>query len=281
MRTVRTAADLAPTLDAWRADGETIALAPTMGALHGGHLALVSLARRRADRVVASLFVNPRQFGPDEDFARYPRDEARDAALLREAGVDLLYVPDADAMFPEGFATTVSLSGPALGLEADHRPGFFDGVATVVAKLLARTGADEAVFGEKDYQQLVVVRRLVADLDLRARIVACPTARESDGLAMSSRNAYLDADRRARAPALYAALRATAAALLDGAPVGEALREGREALRRAFDRLDYLELRDAATLAPLDGTGRTGRLLAAARLGATRLIDNVAVDVEG
>ncbi len=281
MRTVRTVADLRRTLDAWRAEGDAIALAPTMGALHGGHLALVSLARGRADRVVASLFVNPRQFGPSEDFARYPRDEARDAALFRDAGADLLYAPDAEAMYPDGFATTVSLAGPALGLEADRRPGFFEGVATAVVKLLTRTGADEAVFGEKDYQQLVVVRRLVSDLDLKTRIVACPTVREADGLALSSRNAYLDAAERVRAPALHATLRATAAALRDGAPAGEALRGGRNVLEDAFDRLDYLELRDAATLAPMDGLDRTGRLLAAVRLGATRLIDNVAVDLEG
>ncbi len=277
LRIVRSAAELRRSVAAWRAAGERVALVPTMGALHGGHLSLMALARRRADRSVASLFVNPRQFGPGEDAARYPRDEAGDARLLREAGVDLLYAPGAGAIYPPGFATLVSVAGPARGLEADHRPGFFDGVATVVAKLLAQALPDEAIFGEKDYQQLLVVRRLALDLDLPTRIVAAPTAREADGLAMSSRNAWLDADGRRRAPALYRALETAAAALAAGAPPAATLAAGLAALRAAFDRVDYLEWRDAATLAPLAAAERPGRLLAAVRLGPVRLIDNLAV----
>lgn len=277
MRIARTAAELRRSVAAWRAAGERVALVPTMGALHGGHLSLMALARRRADRSVASLFVNPRQFGPGEDMARYPRDEAGDARLLREAGVDLLYAPGAEAIYPPGFATLVSVAGPACGLEACHRPRFFDGVATVVARLLLQALPDEAIFGEKDYQQLLVVRRLALDLDLPTRIAAAPTVREADGLAMSSRNAWLDADGRRRAPALYRALETAAAALAAGTAPADALAAGRAALRAAFDRVDYLEWRDAATLAPLAAAERPGRLLAAVRLGPVRLIDNVAV----
>ena len=277
MLTMRQVADLRRTLDGWRRAGQTIALVPTMGALHAGHLSLVSIARAHADRVVASLFVNPRQFGPKEDFARYPRNEAADAAAFEAAGIDLLWAPDVAAMYPAGSATTVSVEGPALGLEASTRPGFFAGVATVVAKLFTQTGADVAVFGEKDWQQLQVIRRMAADLDLRIRVLSGPTVREADGLAMSSRNAYLsDADRR-RAPALHGTLRRTAEALCRGSAVDAALAEGRAELEAALDGLDYLELRHAESLAPLERLEAPARLLAAVRLGSTRLIDNIAV----
>ncbi|MBC6440370.1 MAG: pantoate--beta-alanine ligase [Rhodospirillales bacterium] len=280
MRTVRTVNDLRQMTDAWRREGATVALVPTMGALHAGHLALVALARSRADRVVASLFVNPRQFAEGEDLDRYPRDEASDTTLFREAGLDLLYAPDAAAMYAEGFATQISMAGPAEGLEADHRHGFFTGVATVVAKLLIQAEADIAVFGQKDYQQLIVVTQLARDLDLRTQIVGVETVREADGLAMSSRNAYLSDEDRARAPALHATLIETAAAVRAGTPVDVALSAGRQTLEGNFDRVDYLTLRDAATLTPLESGDGAGRLLAAVRLNTTRLIDNVAVDRE-
>ena len=282
MRTVRSVPDLRQGVDAWHADRETVAVVPTMGALHGGHLSLVALARQRADRVVTTLFINPRQFGPAEDLARYPRNEAADADLLREAGVDLLYAPGPDAMYPDGFTTTISLGGPAEGLETEHRPGFFEGVATVVAKLLLQAGADDAIFGEKDYQQLLVVRRLVADLNIRTTIVGAPTLREADGLAMSSRNAYLSDAERQRAATLHGVLQETARALVSGARAADAVAAGLARLEEVFDTVDYLALRDAATLAPLDTLDRmpsgSGRLLAAVHLGTTRLIDNVAVD---
>ena len=280
MRTVRTIIDLRRTLDDWRAEGQSIALVPTMGALHAGHLSLVDLAKGRAQRVIASLFVNPRQFGPNDDLSRYPRDEARDAGLLQKAGVDLLFAHEPGVMYPPDAATTISLAGPTLGMEGDHREGFFAGVATIVAKLLLQSGCDHAIFGEKDYQQLVVVRRMVADLDIRTEIVAAPTMREEDGLAMSSRNAYLSGDERSRATALYATLTETAASLTAGNTIADALLAGREALNTRFDGLDYLELRDAATLAAVDRLDRPCRLLAAVRLGTTRLIDNVALEAK-
>ncbi len=277
MRTVRTVSDLRQTLQAWRADGDSVALVPTMGALHDGHLALIRIAQSQARRTVVSLFVNPRQFGAGEDLARYPRDEARDATLMREAGANLLYAPEPEAMYPAGFATTVAMEGPAQGMEADTRPGFFAGVCTVVAKLLLQAGADCAVFGEKDYQQLIVVRRLVADLDIETRIVAAPTVRETDGLARSSRNAYLDPGERARAPRLHAVLQEAAAALAAGAPPASTLDDARRALGDHFDALHYLEWRDGETLERATLLDRPGRLLAAVQLGTTRLIDNVAV----
>ncbi len=277
MRTVRTVANLRQALQAWRGDGEAIALIPTMGALHDGHLSLVRIAQGQTQRVVASLFVNPRQFGAGEDLKRYPRRGDRDANLLQTAGVDLLYAPDVAAMYPPGFATTVSMEGPARGLEADTRPGFFAGVATVVSKLLLQTGADYAIFGEKDYQQLIVVKRLVADLDIQTRIIGAATRREEDGLAMSSRNAYLSPAERERAPELFAVLRDTALALSEGAAPSPALDKTRDALKTAFDALHYLAWRDAVTLEPIDTPDRPGRLLAAVQLGATRLIDNVPV----
>ncbi len=263
---------------AWRARGETIALVPTMGALHAGHLALVEEAGRRADRTVVSIFVNPAQFGPAEDLAAYPRDEAEDLARLAAFGVDLVFTPGVTEMYPDGFATEVRVAGLAEGLCAAFRPVHFTGVATVVAKLLAQCRPDFALFGEKDYQQLLVVRRLARDLDLAVEIVGVPTVREADGLALSSRNAYLSAEERAVAGRLNRVLAETAGCIAGGGGVAGTLARGREKLAAAgFDGVDYLELRDAETLEPVTGLARPARLLAAVRLGACRLIDNLAV----
>ena len=278
MTPVRAVVGLRRVLEEWRAAGDTIALVPTMGALHDGHVALISKAKELASRVVASLFVNPRQFGPDEDFNRYPSDETRDMAQFHESGVDIVYAPSLNEIYPQGFATTVSLSGPARGLEADHRAGFFEGVATVVLKLLLQTGADMAMFGEKDYQQLLVVTRLARDLDLPVAIIPVATVRETDGLAMSSRNAYLAPDERCRAARLHEVLEETASALETGASPAAVLAVGLRSLDSVFDAVDYLELRDPHTLDPMESLNRRGRLLAAVHLGTTRLIDNVAVD---
>ena len=276
---VRTVAELRAAVANWRRAGETVALVPTMGALHEGHLALVRRGRELADRVVASVFVNPTQFAPQEDFGRYPRDEAGDAAKLASAGCDLMYAPTVAEMYAEGRATTVAVAGPAEGLCGAARPQMFAGVALVVTKLLLQAQPDFAVFGEKDYQQLLVVRRFVRDLDIPAEIVGLPTVREADGLALSSRNAYLSAEERARAPELRRALAEAAAALTGGAEAAAALEAARTRLAAAgFDPIDYVELRDAETLAPLKTLDRPGRLLAAGWLGRTRLIDNVAVE---
>jgi pantoate--beta-alanine ligase len=264
----------------WRGAGETIALVPTMGALHGGHLALVRLARRRADRVVVSIFVNPAQFAPTEDFSTYPRTFASDIAALAEQKVDLVWAPESVAvMYPEGFATRVVPEGPATaGLEDAFRPDFFKGVGTVVAKLFIQATPDIAVFGEKDYQQLKVVSRMARDLDLPLKVIGAPTVREKDGLAMSSRNVYLSPDERAVAPVLYRVLRLCADKIARGRNIATILAEGREAIERAGFTLDYLEARHAETLAPV-GSIKDGpvRLLVAAKIGKTRLIDNVGV----
>ncbi len=261
------------------ADGSKVAMVPTMGALHDGHMALVREAQARAAHVVVSIFVNPTQFGPNEDLAAYPRREAQDAALLRAAGVSVLWAPDVAAMYPAGFATSIHVAGLSEQLDGAHRPGHFDGVATVVAKLLCRVRPDYACFGEKDYQQLAVIRRLVADLDLGVEIVGVPTQRDSDGLALSSRNAYLSADEREAALALPRALQSAAQAIIGGAPVAATLAEAvQRILAGGFESVDYVELRDAATLAPLESLVAPGRLLAAARIGRTRLIDNIAVN---
>ncbi len=276
---VRTAADLRSCVLAWHKAGQRVGLVPTMGALHDGHLALARRAIADCDHVVVTLFVNPTQFGPNEDFARYPRDEAADAAKLGALGVDLLYAPDVSAMYGEGFATSVTVAGLTDGMEGAVRPGHFAGVATVVAKLLNQAQADDAYFGEKDYQQLAVIRRLAKDLDIATRIHGVPTVREADGLALSSRNAYLSPAQRQIAPALQQALQAAAAALLGGAVVDKSLEAARAAILKAgFDAVDYVELRDTQNLAPLTTLNGRGRLLAAARLGTTRLLDNVAVD---
>ena len=279
LATVRTRTALRATLAAWRADDAHVGLVPTMGALHEGHLSLVRLARTRSDKVVASLFVNPAQFGPGEDFTTYPRDEGRDAVLLEAAGCDLLYAPGPDEIYPPGFATTVAVSGVTRNMEGAVRPGHFAGVATVVAKLLIQAAPDVAVFGEKDYQQLQTIQRLARDLDLPVEIVGAPIVRDSDGLALSSRNAYLTAVQRAVAPALHRALRGGAAAIENGARADEVEARGIAALLTAgFDAVDYFELRapdDLGRLGPGPIAG-PARLLAAARLGRTRLLDNVA-----
>jgi pantoate--beta-alanine ligase len=272
----RTVADLRERLARWRRSGATIALVPTMGALHEGHLALIREARVQAAHVAVSIFVNPKQFGPTEDYQTYPRDEAGDLAKAEAAGAELLFLPSVAEMYPEGFATTVHVAGPAVGLESDFRPGHFDGVATVVTKLLLQTLPDFALFGEKDYQQLQVVKRLVRDLDIPTRIIAVPTVREPDGLALSSRNRYLSARERQIAPLLYAVLQRVAGRLQAGRPAAAEIAAGIEELRAGgFDRVDYLALCDAESLAPLAQLDRDARLLAAAWLGRTRLIDNI------
>ncbi|MGZ6049578.1 MAG: pantoate--beta-alanine ligase [Phenylobacterium sp.] len=277
---VRTVADLRAQVSTWRAGRERVALTPTMGALHEGHLSLVRLGRERADRVVTSVFVNPTQFAPHEDFDAYPRDEARDAALLAEAGCDLLYAPGVAEMYAPGFSTTVTVAGVSAPLEGEVRPTHFAGVATVVAKLLIQAAPDVAVFGEKDYQQLQVIRRMAADLDLPVEIVGAPIVREPDGLALSSRNAYLTAAERPVAGQLNRVLAETAERLRTGVAVAEAEARARQALEAAgFARVDYVEARDPHDLSrfgpgPIAGPAR---LLAAAVVGRTRLIDNLAV----
>lgn len=262
---------------AWRRQGLTIGLVPTMGALHEGHLSLVQAALDRTDRVVVSIFVNPTQFAPTEDLARYPRDEAGDLAKLARVGAHLAFMPDATEMYPPGFSTWVEVGGLSEGLCAVTRPHHFRGVATVVTKLLNQAQADLAVFGEKDWQQLQVIRRLARDLDIPTAILGGPTVREPDGLAMSSRNAYLTPEERRTAAALYRVLCDLAAALADGHPAAPRLAAARERLLiEGFGAVDYLELRDAETLVPLEQVGdRPARLLAAVFLGRTRLIDNV------
>ena len=272
---VRTVAALRATLAGWRAAGDRIAVVPTMGALHAGHLALVAAGRERAERVVATLFVNPRQFAPTEDLATYPRDEAGDVAKLAGAGCHLVYAPDGPEMYPDGFATSVTVAGGLTDcLCGRSRPHFFGGVATVVSKLLIQSWPDFAMFGEKDYQQLLVVRRMARDLDIPAEIVGVPIVRDADGLALSSRNAYLSAAERAAAPELHRSLAAAAAAIAAGEPSGAAVAAARARLEAAGFAVDYLELRDAGTLAEPDGATGPLRLFAAAWLGRTRLIDN-------
>ena len=256
----------------------TLALVPTMGALHAGHLALVDEGKRRADRVAATIFVNPTQFGPNEDLARYPRREGEDARLLEERGCDLLWMPLVEDVYPPGFATTISVRGVSDRWEGEARPGHFDGVATVVAKLLLSVRPNVALFGEKDFQQLAVIRRMVADLAIPVEIVGVPTVREPDGLALSSRNAYLSSDERGRAVALSKALAGARSAILAGHSVETALAEGEGALRAVgFSKIDYFALVDAATLEPLDAAAGEMRLIAAATIGTTRLIDNLAI----
>lgn len=275
---VRTLAGLRSTVAGWRRGGATIAVVPTMGALHEGHLSLVRAALERAERVIVTLFVNPRQFNSAADLAAYPRTENDDAAKLAPLGAHMLYAPEAEEIYPQGFATTVSVAGVSEGLCGALRPGHFDGVATVVAKLFLQTGADLAFFGEKDFQQLHVVRRMARDLDVPVEIVACPTVREADGLALSSRNVRLSPAERAIAPKLAEVLVATSRRLAAGAAVEPALREAGAAIVAAgFDRVEYLELRAEDDLAPLERLRRPARLLVAAWLGETRLIDNVEV----
>jgi len=284
MDTVRDVAALRARIRAWRGHGETIAMVPTMGALHAGHLSLVGIGRRKAHRVISTIFVNPKQFSANEDLSRYPRQEAVDAAMLRGAGCDLLFAPSAELVYPRGFATTVSVAGLDLPMEGESRPGHFNGVATVVSKLLLMAFPDVAIFGEKDWQQLTIIRRLVTDLEIPVEVVGAPTVREPDGLAMSSRNAYLSHGERAIAAALPRTLRAAAMTIASGAGVAETLSTARAALKSAGFKLDYLTMADAATLATVDRYGPEQpptRLFIAARLGTTRLIDNWPVEPAG
>jgi pantoate--beta-alanine ligase len=255
-----------------------IALVPTMGALHAGHMALIAEARNRADAVAASIFVNPTQFGEGEDFGRYPRRETADAEMLEQAGCGLLWIPAVNDIYPPGFATTISVSGLTELWEGEARPGHFDGVATIVAKLLLAVRPDVALFGEKDFQQLAVIRRMAIDLGLRVEIIAVPTVRESDGLALSSRNIYLSREEREQALALPRALEKVRSAIQGGAKMEETLHEARASIRDAgFSRIDYFALVDADTLEPLAEPQGNMRLIAAAVIGTTRLIDNLAV----
>ena len=278
MQIVRDIETLRAAVGQLRGDGGKIAFVPTMGALHAGHIALVAEGRRRAGHVVASIFVNPTQFADGEDLSTYPRREASDAKMLEEEGCEILWLPDVATMYPEGAAITVRAGSLGEGLDGAARPGHFDGVATVVLRLFDQVRPDIALFGEKDYQQLAVIRQMVRDRRLEVEIVGVPTQRDADGLALSSRNAYLTEDERRAARALPRALGEAAAAIQRGGGVDEALATARERLARAgFDPIDYVELCDASTLAPARSLERPARLLAAARIGRTRLIDNLPV----
>ncbi len=270
---------LSRALAALRGDGGKVALVPTMGALHAGHLALVREALRHASHVVASIFVNPTQFGPGEDLERYPRRLEQDSSMLEAEGCALVWAPNASVMYPEGHTTHIHVGGVSEGLCGASRPGHFDGVATVVAKLFNQVRPDVALFGEKDYQQLAVIRRMAVDLDFPLEIVGVPTERDADGLALSSRNAYLSDQERISASALPAALAEAAQAIRSGSDIAETLQAARTRLSAAvFDPVEYVELRDSETLLPMARLDRPARLLAAARIGTTRLIDNIAVE---
>jgi len=277
IQTARTVSDLRARLAKWRKASESVALVPTMGALHEGHLSLVELAKSKADHVVVSIFVNPIQFGPREDFKLYPRDEAGDLVKLAKAGADLVFAPEVTEMYPQGFSTQVRVGDLTEDLCGAARPNHFDGVATVVAKLLLQCAPDLAVFGEKDYQQLLVIRRLVRDLNVPVEIVPGPIVREKDGLALSSRNAYLSPSERKTAPLLYQTISAVAADLAQGRGCDDAVVAARFKLDAAGFRVDYVAVRDPDTLKPLSGPVKRARVLAAAYLGKTRLIDNVPV----
>ena len=281
--TVRTVVELRSAISSWRRTGETVALVPTMGALHAGHLSLLKFAHARCQRIVISLFINPTQFGPKEDYAAYPRDEAADAAKLAAAGADLLYAPAVSEMYPEGFATQVTVRRLTEHLCGPYRPGHFEGVATVVAKLLLQSLPDVAVFGEKDWQQLQVIRRLARDLDIPVAIAGAPTVREADGLALSSRNAYLSPSERAIAASLNRGMRELARTAARGEPCHAAEEHVlRTLLENGFTSVDYVTVADAETLQPIERIGkRPARAFAAAWLRRTRLIDNVAIDEAG
>lgn len=275
---IHTVAELRQRVRAWRAAGDMTGVVPTMGALHEGHLSLARRARLECERVITTIFVNPRQFNNPDDLSRYPRTLNSDAALLKSVPVDVVFAPDVDEVYPDGFITTVSVGGVSEPLEGRMRPGHFDGVATVVTKLLGMTEAQRGYFGQKDWQQLQVVTRLVADLNLPVQIVGCETVREADGLAMSSRNRQLTGAGRNIAPVLYAAISRAADEIRDGQSDRMAIREAAETMRNAgFERVEYIELRDAGTLMPSDDPKRPRRMLAAAWLDGVRLIDNIPV----
>ncbi|WP_293576061.1 pantoate--beta-alanine ligase [Phaeobacter sp.] len=276
---LRRLSDLRALHATWRRDGARIGLVPTMGALHDGHLSLVAAAKARCDRVIVTIFVNPKQFNNAEDLAKYPRTELDDAAKLAPFGVDAIYVPDPDQIYPEGYATTVSVAGLTDVMEGEFRPGHFDGVATVVAKLFLQCGADEAFFGEKDYQQLMVVSRMARDLDIPIAVRGCATVREPSGLAMSSRNLRLSPEALGKAGQLYPVLRNLADQLIAGADYAALLPDAKARLLAAgFDAPEYLDLRCADSLQPMERLDRPARLLVAAWLDGIRLIDNIAVD---
>lgn len=278
MQIVRTVAELRRTVAAWKGAKERVALVPTMGALHEGHLALVRLAREHAKRTIATIFVNPKQFNDPKDLANYPRTEAKDEAMLRSEGVDLIFAPQPGEMYPDDFSTNIIVSKVSEGLCGAYRPGHFEGVATVVTKLFNQSQADVAVFGEKDYQQLQVIRRMVRDLDIPIEIVPCPTVRERDGLAMSSRNQRLSPEDRRIAPAMARALVEASQKIAAGKSAHDAIASAREHIVAAgFAKVEYLELRAENDLRPLDRASEPARLLAAAHLGPVRLIDNVPV----
>ena len=278
MEIVRTVADLRKHIALWRKGEVRVGLVPTMGALHQGHMALVEAARAECDRIVASIFVNPKQFAPTEDLGSYPRREAADLEMLRSAGVDLVFIPAVDEMYPPDFATLVRVSGLTEGLCGAHRAGHFDGVTTVVTKLLIQALPDAAYFGEKDYQQLTVVRRLARDLDIPVHIAGVPTVREPDGLALSSRNVYLSAEERRIAPNLARVLRSIAAVLAqDPNAVAREIAHGSVALQQVGFAVDYLEIREAESLAVTSEVTASSRVFAAVRLGTTRLIDNMPI----
>ncbi len=279
MQILRDLTALRDAVEALKSDGKPLVLVPTMGALHDGHMALVEEAKRHGRHVAVSIFVNPRQFGPNEDLDAYPRREAKDAQMLSAAGVDILWAPNVEVMYPAGFATSISVSGVSEGLDGAARPGHFDGVAAVVTKLFNQVRPDIAIFGEKDFQQLAVIRRMVADLDLPIEIVGMPTQRAEDGLALSSRNAYLSDEERKAALALPRALGEAKRQMEKGEPVAAALAKAIATLAGAgFDPIDYVTLVDAGTLEPMAVLDRPARLLGAAKLGGTRLIDNIAID---
>lgn len=278
MQTIRDPKSLKAAVKVLKAGGKSLALVPTMGALHAGHIELVRQARKQAEAVAASIFVNPTQFNDPADLDRYPRQEAADAAMLAEARCDLLWLPTGEQMYPDGFRTTIHVAGITDRWEGEHRPGHFDGVATVVAKLLVAVQPDIALFGEKDFQQLAVIRRLVADLGLPVEVLGVPTVRDKDGLALSSRNAQLSADERKLAVALPNALQDAAGRIGGGEAVGPVLARAKQALVDAgFLKIDYFALVDAASLEPLEAPAGEMRLIAAATMGRTRLIDNVCV----
>ena len=278
MNIVRTIPELRSAVAAYRQQGKRIAFVPTMGALHAGHLSLIDFARKHADVVVSSIFVNPKHFGPNEDYNTYPRQEAEDSAKLESKQVEIAYIPDAKVMFPLGFSTRISVEKVKEGLCGASRPGFFDGVALVVAKLLLQVMPDVAIFGEKDYQQLLVITRLAKDLDIPVEIIGAPLIREQDGLAMSSRNVYLNTEERQLAPNIYKVLQSIAEKLHTSPEAVESACEwGKKELEGLGFKVDYLELRDAQNLEPMSKLDRKARLFAAAYLGKCRLIDNIAV----
>ncbi|MFZ2996545.1 pantoate--beta-alanine ligase [Sphingobium sp.] len=279
MQTLRDLPALRAAVAAIKAKGKALALVPTMGALHDGHMALVEEARRHGRAVAVSIFVNPKQFGPNEDLDAYPRREAKDAQMLQAAGVDILWAPTVEVMYPAGFASNISISGISEGLDGAARPGHFDGVATVVTKLFNQVRPDVAIFGEKDFQQLAVIRRMVADLDMGIEIVGLPTQRAQDGLALSSRNAYLSEEERKAALVLPRALGEAKRQIEKGEDVAAAISRVRTTVSaHGFDPIDYVTLCDAVSLEPMTVLDRPARLLIAAKLGKTRLIDNIAVD---